>query len=80
LAITAPSITPELALPWQTNATRLIEAGWKVSVVTFPRDDLGYRYVVAAQKEGERLVSQAESLAAGFAQLVERIFGKAEEK
>jgi len=79
LAIAAPSITPKQALPWQTDASRLIEAGWKVSIVTFPRGDQGFRYVVAAQKEGERLVVHAESLAAGFAELVQRVFDIADE-
>jgi hypothetical protein len=78
LAITAPLITPEQALPWQTNASRLIDAGWNVSVVTFPREDLGFRYIVAAQKEGERVVAHADSLAAGFAELVERLLGRAD--
>jgi hypothetical protein len=67
-------------LPWQTNANRLIDAGWNVSVVTFPREDLGFRYIVAAQKEGERAVAHAESLAAGFAELVERLLGGADVK
>jgi hypothetical protein len=62
-------------LPWQTNASRLIDAGWNVSVVTFPREDLGFRYIVAAQKEGDRIVAHADSLAAGFAELVERVLG-----
>jgi hypothetical protein len=54
----------------------LIEAGWNVSTVTFPREDLGFRYIVAAQKEGERAVAHADSLAAGFAELVERLLGR----
>ena len=78
MAITAPLITPEHPLPWQTNANRLIDAGWNVSVVTFPREDLGFRYVVAAQKEGERVVAHSESLAAGFSELVERVLGGAD--
>ena len=78
MAITAPQTTPEHTLPWQTDAHRLIDAGWNVSVVTFPREDLGLRYIVAAQKEGERVVAHAESLAAGFAELVERVLGGAD--
>jgi hypothetical protein len=77
LAITAPLITSEQALPWQTDASRLIDAGWNVSVVTLPREDLGFRYIVAAQKEGNRVVAHAESLTAGFAELVERLLGRA---
>ena len=45
-------------------------------MVTFPREDLGFRYIIAAQKEGERVVAHAESLAAGFAELTARVLGK----
>jgi hypothetical protein len=65
-------------LPWQNDANRLIDAGWNVSVVTFPREDLGFRYIVGAQKEGERVVAHADSLAAGFSELAARVLGRAE--
>jgi hypothetical protein len=65
-------------LPWQSDASRLIDAGWNVSVVTFPRKDLGFRYIVAAQKEGERVVAHAESLPVGFSELAARVLGRAE--
>ena len=63
-------------MPWQNDASRLIDAGWNVSVVTLPREDLGFRYIIAAQKEGERVVVHVESLAAGFAELTARVLGK----
>jgi hypothetical protein len=56
----------------------MIDAGWNVSVVTLPREDLGFRYIVAAQKEGERVVAHAESLTAGFSELAARVLGGAE--